>query len=131
MLHLDMFEALYATFVALVATNARAASPQVQLGNTTLTGTTYLNQDFFGGEPYLLVFINSWSRKTLLGIPYAVPPLGDLRLQRPILQTILNTTEFNATSFGFSCLQGSVSASLIEPTAYLPNKLTLGCYIAY
>ncbi|KIK65980.1 hypothetical protein GYMLUDRAFT_158649 [Collybiopsis luxurians FD-317 M1] len=70
-----------------------AASPQVQLGCTTLVGrdVTLLQQDFFGG------------------IPYAEPPLGELRLQPTVLKTSLGVSEFDASNFGASCLQPPLS----------------------
>ena len=40
-----------------------------------------------------------------LGIPFAQPPLGNLRLRPPVLQTRLDVSIFNATSFGPGCLQ--------------------------
>uniref|UniRef100_A0A0W0G4M5 Carboxylic ester hydrolase n=1 Tax=Moniliophthora roreri TaxID=221103 RepID=A0A0W0G4M5_MONRR len=39
------------------------------------------------------------------GIPYAEPPLGNLRFQPPILKPALDVPTFNATNFGPQCLQ--------------------------
>lgn len=39
-----------------------------------------------------------------LGIPYAAPPIGDLRFRRPLSHPGWNDT-FNATEFGPSCMQ--------------------------
>ncbi|KAK0447148.1 extracellular triacylglycerol lipase precursor [Armillaria borealis] len=65
------------------------AAPEVQLGKTKLIGrdVTGLQQDFFGG------------------IPFAEPPLGALRLQRPVLKTDIDADEFDARNFGLPCLQ--------------------------
>ncbi|KAK7040282.1 hypothetical protein VNI00_009749 [Paramarasmius palmivorus] len=72
--------------IVLLPTVAWAA--QLQLGNTTLTGTnTLLVLEFFGG------------------IPYAEPPLGDLRLTPPVLKPTLGVPTFDATKFGPQCLQ--------------------------
>ncbi|KAJ7448264.1 esterase 1 [Mycena galericulata] len=64
-------------------------APTVQLGKTTVVGLDIptLQQEFFAG------------------IPYAEPPLGSLRLKPPVLKTTLDSTTFNATSFGPACLQ--------------------------
>jgi hypothetical protein len=39
------------------------------------------------------------------GIPYAEPPLGDLRLKPPVAKNHLNSTTFDASEFGPGCLQ--------------------------
>lgn len=39
------------------------------------------------------------------GIPFAEPPLGDLRLQPPVLKTHLDVKTFDASNFGPACLQ--------------------------
>jgi hypothetical protein len=40
-----------------------------------------------------------------LGIPYAEPPLGNLRLKPPVVKNRLDSTTFNASDFGPGCLQ--------------------------
>ncbi|KAG7445319.1 alpha/beta-hydrolase [Guyanagaster necrorhizus] len=71
-----------------------ASAPQVQLGKTKLIGrdVTGLKQDFFGG------------------IPFAEPPVGALRLERPVLKTDIDADEFDARNFGLPCLQTSLAA---------------------
>ncbi|KAK0499036.1 extracellular triacylglycerol lipase precursor [Armillaria luteobubalina] len=66
-----------------------ASAPEVQLGKTKLIGrdVTGLQQEFFGG------------------IPFAEPPVGALRLQRPVLKTEIDADEFDAQNFGIPCLQ--------------------------
>ncbi|KAK0499037.1 extracellular triacylglycerol lipase precursor [Armillaria luteobubalina] len=66
-----------------------ASAPEVQLGKTKLIGrdVTGLQQEFFGG------------------IPFAEPPVGALRLQRPVLKTDIDADEFDAQNFGLPCLQ--------------------------
>ncbi|PBK86451.1 extracellular triacylglycerol lipase precursor [Armillaria gallica] len=71
-----------------------AAVPEVQLGKTKLIGrdVTGLQQEFFGG------------------IPFAEPPVGALRLQRPVLKTDIDIDEFDAQDFGLPCLQSGLDA---------------------
>ena len=38
------------------------------------------------------------------GIPYAEPPLGDLRFAPPLLMTTMPSGVFDATNFGPSCI---------------------------
>ncbi|KAF7366360.1 Carboxylic ester hydrolase [Mycena sanguinolenta] len=84
----------------LLTTQSYAA--QVQLGETTVIGSDIplLGGEFFGG------------------IPYAEPPIGDLRFARPVPKFSLgNLSTFDATQFGPSCIQ--------PPSAFTPADLTV------
>ncbi|KAJ3524755.1 hypothetical protein NMY22_g10863 [Coprinellus aureogranulatus] len=64
------------------------ALPKVKLGQTALSGRAVSDSvEFFGG------------------IPYAEPPLGDLRLRPPVIKTRLDFRSFNASSHGKACPQ--------------------------
>ncbi|KAJ7793691.1 extracellular triacylglycerol lipase precursor [Mycena olivaceomarginata] len=72
------------------------ASPTIQLGRTTLVGREIasLQQEFFGN------------------IPYAEPPLANLRFKAPAPKSSLNATSFNATEYGPACLQVATGLAL-------------------
>ncbi|KAJ2916214.1 hypothetical protein MD484_g4188, partial [Candolleomyces efflorescens] len=79
---------IVARLVLLSALAAAHAAPQVNIGRTTLSGRDVGNDiEFFGG------------------IPYAEPPVGALRLRRPLLKSRLNVTSFDARDYGKACLQ--------------------------
>ncbi|THU99545.1 esterase 1 [Dendrothele bispora CBS 962.96] len=93
---LALLSVFYATVISV--TTVKAQSPQVKVGNTTLTGrlaTPGIPVDFFGG------------------IPFAKPPLGELRLKPAVLTTTLDTETFDATSYGAACLQLPSSSVLV------------------
>ncbi|KAF8696433.1 hypothetical protein AX14_001608 [Amanita brunnescens Koide BX004] len=83
------------------------AAPQVRLGSTLVTGLhlPLLQQDFFAG------------------IPFAEVPVGKLRLQPPILKTQLGGRQFNATRFGFACIQPGLPAELMSEDCLTINVL--------
>ncbi|KAJ7912074.1 extracellular triacylglycerol lipase precursor [Mycena leptocephala] len=70
----------------------------VHLSNTVLSGSNLplLGQEFFGG------------------IPYASPPIGELRFRAPVPKRSLGVQNFNATEFGPGCLQSPMSSSAVQ-----------------
>ncbi|KAH9476837.1 Lipase 1 [Psilocybe cubensis] len=79
---------LNAVFFLLNPALANAAAV-VNIGGSTIIGTEFKpsNVEFFGG------------------IPYAEPPLGNLRLQPPVLLKSLPVKTLHAENFGLACLQ--------------------------
>ncbi|KNZ71681.1 Lipase 2 [Termitomyces sp. J132] len=89
-----------------------SAAPEVTLGQTTLVGRDIsgLKQDFFGG------------------IPFAEPPIGNLRLEPPVLklQPTNNKSDFDATNFGPSCFQAVLG--LLEQGPMSEDCLTINVF---
>ncbi|KAJ7230205.1 esterase 1 [Mycena pura] len=83
------------TFLFLSAFFRVAPKSTVQFGSTTLNGASYLNGsvEFYGG------------------IPYAEPPLGDLRFKPPVYRRRLTVPTLNASAYGMACLQPTTSVS--------------------
>ncbi|KAJ7305388.1 extracellular triacylglycerol lipase precursor [Mycena albidolilacea] len=85
-----------------------AASPAIRFGKTTLVGLD----------------IPTFQQDLFAGIPFAEPPLGDLRLRPPVLKTSLAAGTFNASTFGPACLQTAVPGGL-TPDSMSEDCLTI------
>lgn len=81
----------------------------VQSTNTSSPQVTVKNGTFIGK------YVDSFKQDLFLGIPYAQPPVGNLRLRNP--QTI-NTTfgTKNATDYSDSCVGYGVCFKMIQVT---------------
>lgn len=78
----------------LVSSVPITSSPRVALNQGKFTGIT-LHEDYWN------VPVNAF-----LGIPYAQPPVGDLRLRPPVALNF-SSAEFNATAYGMQCPQAT------------------------
>jgi hypothetical protein len=100
---------VFSIILSLFLRPAALASPVVKIGHTTLVGrdVTGLKQDFFGGKEQFF----DWTTASFFfidfetGIPFATPPLGQLRLKPPVRLAELPAGNFSADHFGFACLQ--------------------------
>ncbi|KAJ7436854.1 extracellular triacylglycerol lipase precursor [Mycena latifolia] len=99
---------LFSLLTPLVQFVCVAASPAIRLGKTTLVGLD----------------IPTFQQDLFAGIPFAEPPLGNLRLRPPVLKTALAAGTFNASAFGPACLQTAVLTG-ITPDSMSEDCLTI------
>ncbi|KAJ6584090.1 esterase 1 [Mycena vulgaris] len=83
------------------------ASPTIHLGSTTLVGLD----------------ISPFQQELFAGIPFAEPPLGNLRFMPPVLKSYLDGDTFDASSFGPACLQTDLSLSEMSEDCLTINVL--------
>ncbi|KAA1472208.1 alpha/beta-hydrolase [Dentipellis sp. KUC8613] len=84
--------ALVGEACANVSSSSPTSAPVVKLDNGTFTGRTSDNVNEF------------------LGIPFALPPIGDLRFRLPVPHAPYTGT-YNATAYGFACPQQDSNTS--------------------
>ncbi|KAI0629997.1 esterase 1 [Trametes polyzona] len=97
-----------ASLVLLLTGSLSSAVPQVQLGGSTIVGRQNSGQtEFFGG------------------IPYAQPPVGQLRFAPSVLKTDLGVASFNASSYGSPCPMNGLT-NLVEDCLTLNVLRPLG-----
>ena len=89
--------ALLLYLTALVSA-ALAASPTANVKNGTLQGR----------------YSPEWDQDFFLGVPFAQPPLGQLRFQRPKSLNKTYDGVLDATQYGYSCYQYGSSFNLSE-----------------
>ncbi|KAF8181104.1 esterase 1 [Pholiota molesta] len=79
-------------------TSAANGAPTVTIGRTNVIGTEFdpARVEFFGG------------------IPFAQPPVAQMRLTSPVLTTTINAPTFDASKFGAACLQNALPASQVS-----------------
>ncbi|TBU28362.1 extracellular triacylglycerol lipase precursor [Dichomitus squalens] len=105
----------WSAFSLLLASTTQAASPAVKVNGTNIVGSSQavgglIGVDFFGG------------------IPFAKPPLGDLRFAPPVEIDSLGVPTFNATEFGAPCVQFNltgVSEDCLTLNIYRPSEALL------
>lgn len=92
---------------------ATFSSPKVTIKNGTVQG----------------LFSPQWNQDLFLGVPYAQPPLGDLRFRWPrSIDTPWNQT-LDATNYGYSCYQYGTTFNLSEDCLTLNGLyVTPRCY---
>ncbi|KAI0872072.1 alpha/beta-hydrolase [Hypoxylon argillaceum] len=90
------------TRTALLLSNLAVASSSTTPTAKTINGT------------YEGIYLPDWQQDAFLGIPYAQPPVGQLRYHRPLPLDESFTEVRNATQYGYSCMQYGTTFDLSE-----------------
>ncbi|KAM5532515.1 hypothetical protein V8D89_013802 [Ganoderma adspersum] len=101
--------------LCLAPLSALATVPTVEINGTSIVGTSQLSAtnvtvEFFGG------------------IPFAEPPLGELRFASPVATNTFAVSTVNATAFGASCVQlgvDGVSEDCLTLNVFRPSESVL------
>lgn len=103
---------LYSLVAALVLGQGIAAAPLAAPTVKTSDGTTYTGK-------------TTTTVESFLGIPFAQPPIGNLRFAPPVARTG-SLGQFDATSYGASCPQVNIASGVSTCTLniYPPIQLT-------
>jgi carboxylesterase type B len=105
---------LTATFaIAITNINTCICSPS----NATLSPIAIVKNGTYIGR-----YLPKWDQDLFLGIPYAEPPLGQLRFKKP--QSLNNSFASirNATQYGYSCYQYGSNFDLSEDCLTLNGR---------
>ncbi|KJA28219.1 hypothetical protein HYPSUDRAFT_34618 [Hypholoma sublateritium FD-334 SS-4] len=125
-----MLTLLISTLTSLVCVYS---NPIVQIGSTEITGTNIgaANKvEFFGGTFLWDLDVKGFANLSTIGIPFARPPVGELRLTLPVLLTTFDVKIFDARDFGPGCLQAppppgpGVSDDCLTLNVYRPSGLS-------
>ncbi|KAI1434366.1 alpha/beta-hydrolase [Xylaria sp. CBS 124048] len=96
---INMMQTLPALFAALVLVSAeKAAAPTAKTRNGTYAG----------------LYLPAWEQEVFLGMPYARPPVGELRYRRPQPIDEAFAGVRPATAYGRSCMQYGTELSISE-----------------
>ena len=98
-----------AFFAFISSAVAASSSPTVTVKNGTLQG----------------LYNQAWDQDFFLGVPYALPPVGQLRFKWPQSLNSSFGGVLDATQYGYSCYQYGSTFNLSEDCLTLNGELRL------